>query len=71
MLVYIRLAMGGSGYAGGRLHEILAMGELRHPNVVSIFDAGDFEGSIYVVTELLDPDSLFSRMTSPVRIGKY
>lgn len=34
--------------------ETKALGKLDHPNIVSAIDAGDFNGQLYLVTELLD-----------------
>jgi len=39
-------------------HEALASAALNHPNIVAVFDVGTHEGSPYLVTELLDGESL-------------
>lgn len=52
--------------------EARATGKLSHPNVVSIFDTGTYEGRPYLVTELLDGESLRSHLQSrgPLPIRK-
>jgi len=50
--------------------EAKAVGALNHPNILSVFDAGTAEGSPYVVTELLEGQTLRERMSGaalPVR----
>ena len=46
--------------------EAQAVGRLNHPNVLAIYDAGVDEGSPYLASELLDGESLRSRL----RAGK-
>ena len=50
--------------------EAHALGALNHPNVVTIFDVGDDEGQAYIVSELVDGESLralIERGPIPVR----
>src|SRR3972149_636206 len=48
-------------------HEARAAGMLNHPNIVTVYDIGIQEGSIYVVTELLSGETLRERIGgSPV-----
>jgi len=50
--------------------EARAVGALNHPNILAIYDVGDYEGSPFLVTELLEGDSLRDRLQSgplPVR----
>ncbi len=50
--------------------EARAASALNHPNVLSIFDTGTHEGQPYIVSELLDGDTLRARLSSgalPVR----
>jgi tetratricopeptide (TPR) repeat protein/predicted Ser/Thr protein kinase len=42
------------------LHEAKTAARLNHPNIVSIFDAGETQGHPYVVMELVEGESLFS-----------
>ena len=42
--------------------EARATGALNHPNVVAIYDIGDFEGSPYIVSELLSGETLERRL---------
>src|SRR5512133_1661171 len=41
------------------LREAQAAARLNHPNIINIYDAGDAEGTSYIVMELLDGDSLY------------
>ncbi|MCJ7441655.1 MAG: serine/threonine protein kinase, partial [Thermoanaerobaculaceae bacterium] len=42
--------------------EARAAGQLAHPNIPAIYDIGTFKGSPYVVSELLEGDTLRQRM---------
>src|ERR1700681_1675514 len=42
--------------------EARAAAALNHPNILSIFDIGDNHGSPYVVSELLDGETLAERL---------
>jgi hypothetical protein len=42
--------------------EARAIGGLNHPNLLTLHDVGDYEGSPYFVTELLDGDSLRTKL---------
>lgn len=44
------------------LHEAKAVARLNHPNIVSVFDAGEANGSPYIVMELLHGDVLFNNL---------
>jgi serine/threonine-protein kinase len=43
-------------------HEARAAGALNHPNILAVFDIGDQDGVPYVVTELLEGETLKERM---------
>jgi eukaryotic-like serine/threonine-protein kinase len=43
------------------LHEAQAAGRLNHPNIITIYDAGEVDGASYIIMELLDGDSLYER----------
>lgn len=38
--------------------EAEAMGKLSHPNIVTVYDVGDYEGTVYMAMELLDGSNL-------------
>jgi serine/threonine-protein kinase len=42
-------------------HEARATGLLNHPNILAVHDAGDHEGAPYLVTELLEGETLRER----------
>src|SRR5215472_6253116 len=52
---------------GERLHrfqqEARAAGALNHPNILSIYDTGAHDGSPYVVSELLEGETLRQRIS--------
>ncbi len=49
--------------------EAQATAALNHPNIVSIFHVGDYEGAPYIVTELLQGESLRERLRKgPMRL---
>jgi Tol biopolymer transport system component len=51
---------------GNRLHrfeqEARAAGQLNHPNVLAVYDIGVYAGAPYIVSELLEGESLRSRL---------
>src|SRR5689334_17703335 len=50
--------------------EARALGALNHPNIVSVYDAGQENGQAYIVSELVDGESLrtvIDRARIPVR----
>jgi Tol biopolymer transport system component len=51
--------------------EAQAVAALSHPNVLSIFDTGTHEGQLFVVTELLEGETLRAKLTAgPLPIRK-
>ena len=44
-------------------HEARSVGALNHPNILSIFDLGETGGVVYLVTELLEGETLRERMS--------
>jgi tetratricopeptide (TPR) repeat protein len=49
--------------------EARAAGVLNHPNIVTVFDVGWYEGSPYVVSELLEGQTLRDRLANPMPIA--
>jgi len=43
------------------LHEARAVAQLHHPNIVTVYDAGEADGLPFIVMELLEGASLFER----------
>jgi eukaryotic-like serine/threonine-protein kinase len=48
-------------------HEAQVTAKLAHPNVVTIFDVGKHEGSVYIAMELVDGPSLYQWLASTAR----
>ena len=48
--------------------EVRAAGALNHPNILTIFDVGSDDGSPYIVSELLEGETLRARI-SGARLG--
>ena len=44
-------------------HEAQAIAKLRHPNIVDVYDFGEFEGTPYMIVEYVPGGSLSSRMS--------
>jgi len=42
--------------------EARAAGQLNHPNIMAVYDVGEYEGSPYLVCELLDGETLRHRI---------
>jgi tetratricopeptide (TPR) repeat protein len=64
--VALKLILGGMGVDEARRarfqREVGAMLRLRHPNIVSVIDAGAEQGVPYLVMELIDGDTLEQRL---------
>ena len=45
-------------------HEAKAAGTLNHPNIVAVYDTGQHDGSPYIVSELLQGETLRDRMAT-------
>ena len=43
-------------------HEAQAIAKLRHPNIVDVYDFGEFEGTPYMIVEYIPGGSLASKM---------
>src|ERR1700677_2211566 len=48
------------------LREAQAIGRVRHPNVVQLHDAGEQDGCLYLVLDLIAGGSLADRVTGPL-----
>src|ERR1700693_5467328 len=44
-------------------HEAQSGGGLNHPNITSVYDLGSYEGAPYIVTELLEGETLRARLS--------
>ena len=50
--------------------EARAAGLLNHPNILAVFDVGTHEGAPYLVTELLEGETLRDRLARPLAIAE-
>jgi serine/threonine protein kinase len=50
------------------LREAQAIGRVRHPNVVQLHEAGEQDGCLYLVLDLIAGGSLADRMTGPLPV---
>src|SRR5262245_34209608 len=48
------------------LREARAIGQVRHPNVVQLHEAGEHDGCLYLVLDLIPGGSLADRLTGPL-----
>lgn len=70
-LKMIRAERIGSKDAEARFErEAIALGRLRHPNVVSVFAAGEAHGVRYLAMELVDGESLADRLKASLARGE-
>lgn len=68
-MVAIKLML--KGFEGGEAHERFfrearAIGRLRHPNIITVFDVGEHDGEPYIAMEFLDGQTL----SDLIRTGK-
>ncbi len=50
--------------------EAMAIAQLRHPNVLTVFDSGEADGVAYIVTELVEGGTLASRLGNVLTIDE-
>ncbi len=61
-VIHERLAAGANAFRRFEL-EAKSAGMLNHPNILAIYDIGSHGGAPYIVSELLDGESLHTRLT--------
>lgn len=54
------------GFSERFQQEAQAVAKLRHPNILAVFDYGDFEGTAYIVNEFVDGGTLADQLGSPL-----
>jgi len=58
----VRPSVGSSNSRARMVREARSMAQLAHPNVVSVFDAGEHEGSVYIAMEFVEGETLTKRL---------
>jgi serine/threonine-protein kinase len=61
---------GDAAHAGRLEREARAAAALNHPNIVAVFDVGTHDGAPYLVTELLEGDTLRGLLAAPVPLDR-
>ncbi|MGQ0600292.1 MAG: serine/threonine-protein kinase, partial [Anaerolineales bacterium] len=56
----------GTEGKGRLLREARSAARLNHPNIVSVYDAGEADGKPYIVMELVEGESLYTRWPLPL-----
>ena len=52
-----------------RFHrEAVAVARLQHPNILSVFDHGEYEGVVYIVSEYVEGGTLAARLGAPIQL---
>lgn len=63
----VRPRQGGAAEIPRLQREARAMARLWHPNVVAVFDAGDYEGGVFIAMELVEGSTLSQWLTAEPR----
>jgi len=50
--------------------EAIAIARLRHPNILAVFDHGEFDGQPYIVTEFVEGGTLANELGRPLALGR-
>jgi serine/threonine protein kinase len=50
--------------------EAVAIAKLRHPNILAVFDHGEFEGQPYIVTEFVEGGTFAGELGRPIGLGR-
>jgi serine/threonine protein kinase len=67
--VKVMHALGDDAVAGARFRrEGQAIAHLRHPNILTVFDYGEFEGTPYMIVEFVEGGSLAGRLKAKGRM---
>jgi serine/threonine protein kinase len=64
-LKFIQSQVRGSGPVGDLLREARAASALNHPNILTIFEIGEREGSTYLAMEFVEGETLRARLKRP------
>ena len=50
--------------------EAIAIARLRHPNILTVFDHGEFDGQPYIVTEFVEGGTFAHELGKPIAMGR-
>jgi serine/threonine protein kinase len=50
--------------------EAIAIARLRHPNILAVFDHGEFDGQPYIVTEFVEGGTFANELGNPLAMGR-
>jgi serine/threonine-protein kinase len=50
--------------------EAVAIAKLRHPNILAVYDHGDFDGQLYIVTEFVEGGTFANELGRPIRLSR-
>ena len=64
--IAIKIVRANAKISSARMsREARAMAQVKHPNVVTVFDAGDFDGGVFIVMELVTGETLSDWLDKP------
>src|SRR4051812_21024781 len=50
--------------------EAVAIARLRHPSILAVFDHGEFEGQLYIVTEFVEGGTFANELGKPIAVAR-
>jgi len=50
--------------------EAVAIAKLRHPNILAVYDHGEFDGQLYIVTEFVEGGTFANELGRPIKLSR-